>query len=58
MTRVKEESDSIVVDIQRNVPIMGTCDMAYWLILIEIDKKIISDYEINVNYIENVIDNC
>ena len=36
---------------------MGTCDMAYWLIVVEIDKKIISDYEINVNYIENVIDN-
>ena len=45
------------IDIQKYVPIMGSCDMAYWLILIEIDKKIISDYEINVNYIENVIDN-
>ena len=57
VTRVKEESNSIVIDIQKNVPIMGSCDMAYWLILIEIDKKIISDYEININYIENEIDN-
>lgn len=48
VTSVLKNGNSVLVSIDRRIPEVGTCDMAQWHIIVELDKTL-ADCEFSVN---------